>query len=175
MANKIRKIGLNTQDIKKTIQALETIKKEINSFPSDIEDILTEAVTYCQQITPISSNNGDHLANNTYWEKTSNGYRIVQEGDNVAYVEFGTGVKNTGTPHPQSANFGWKYGIGPTIFTRVDGKTGWFFPSNEEGTIKWKFTEGQKPNQQMYRTSLWLEKRLNAEIKMKMKKVKKQW
>lgn len=175
MANKVRKIGLNSQDIKKSIQSLQKMRQEITSFPKDIEDILTEAVKYCQSITPIGDGNGDHLRYNTYWEKTSKGYRIVQEGDNVTYIEFGTGVAKYDLVHPKSTQFGWAYGIGPHIFDTRDGRTGWFFPSFEEGKMKWKFTEGHKANMQMYKTALWLEKRLNTEVKMKMKRVMDQW
>lgn len=175
MANKVRKIGLNSEDIKKTIESLQKMQKEMDSLKKEIEDILTDAVNYCQSITPIGTTEGDHLRYNTYWEKTSKGYRLVQEGDNVAYVEFGTGLAELDVTHPKATEFGWTYGVGPNIFETREGRTGWFFPSVEEGAMKWKFTQGQKANMQMYKTALYLEKRLNKQIRMKMKKVRDWW
>ena len=175
LANKVRKIGLNTKDIQNVIKDLKSIEKEVNSLPKDIENILDEAVNYCQSITPISDKDGNHLRYNTYWEKTPTGYRIVQEGDSVAYVEFGTGVAKYDVTHPKSTQFGWAYGVGSHIFITKEGKTGWFYPTNVEGKNTFRFTEGQKANMQMYKTGIWLEKRLGVMVKMKMKRVNENW
>ena len=175
LANKVRKISLDTNEINKEIKRLQEIKNKVSSFPKDIEDILTEAVNYCMSITPIGWGE-NHLAYNTYWEKTPNGYRIVQEGDNVAYVEFGTGMAALDVTHPEATKFGWAYGVGPHIFVTDEGKTGWFFPKmNEQGVTRWYFTEGQRANMQLYKTAQWLEKRLNTEVKMTARWVKSKW
>lgn len=174
LANKVRKIGLNSKDIQDAINDLKSIKQDISSLPENIEDILDEAVRYCQSLTPISDKQGNHLRYNTYWEKTSTGYRIVQEGENVAFVEFGTGAVGTGSPHDKASTFGWAYGVGKHIFTTKSGRRGWFFPTDESYT-SFRFTEGQKANMQVYKTGIWLEKRLNQEIKMTMKRVNDKW
>lgn len=182
---KTRKISLDRSEISKAIQDLKSMKKEINSLPNDIEDILTQAVSYCQSITPISDKNGNHLRYNTYWEKTSKGYRIVQEGDHIAYVEFGTGAVGKAHPHESSEmidKVGWQYGVGNHIFTTSDGKTGWFYPTGEEYISKtgkksqvYKFTEGQPANMQMYKTALWLEKKLGQRINIVIDKAVRKW
>lgn len=170
-----RKISLDSKHIREAIKDLKEIEKEIDDLPKDIEKILDEAVIYCMKNTPISDKDGRHLRFNTYWEKTSDGYRIVQEGENVTYVEFGTGVVGENSPHPEASDFGWKYGIGEHIFTTKDGRRGWFFPLESGGEVQVRFTEGQKANMQMYKTARWLEERLDREIKMKMKRVDKKW
>lgn len=174
---KVRKIKLDKQSIQKAIKDLEQIEKNINSLPIVIEEILTEAVTYCKSITPISDNQGNHLVHNTYWEKTSKGYRIVQEGDNIAYVEFGTGIIGQSNPHESRqalSQANWHYGVGRTIFTTKDGRTGWFYPENEART-SWKFTEGQIANMQMYKTALWLEEKLGIKVKYIVDKAVSKW
>lgn len=175
MVNKVRKISLDSKDIQETIRDLQNMKSQLNSLPENIEEILDEAVRYCQSLTPISDNQGNHLRYNTYWQKTSKGYRIVQEGEGVTYVEFGTGLAKLDVTHPKATEFGWAYGVGSHIFTTKGGKTGWFFPTEEAGKMTFKFTEGQKANMQMYKTALWLEKKLNIEVKMTMKRVKDLW
>lgn len=174
MANKVRTISLDRQEIKKTIQDLQNMKKTIKGVPSDIESILDEAVLYCQSLTPISDGQGRHLVYNTYWTKTPSGYRIVQEGENVLYVEFGTGQVGSETPHELANKLGWVYGIGEHIFTTKDGKVGWFFPTDSTRT-EYRFTQGQRANMQMYKTAQWLSKKLNVEVKLFVEKVKQQW
>lgn len=168
-----RKISLDSQEIKKAITDLKKIKKNITKKTDEtIENLLDEAVKYCQSLTPISDNQGNHLRFNTYWEKTAKGYRIVQEGDNIAYVEFGTGMVGASSPHEDAGSLGWKYGVGPHIFTTKNGKTGWFFPTGESYTsLKtgkssqvYKFTQGQKANMQMYKTAVWLTERLGVQV-----------
>lgn len=170
----IKKISLDKKEIQKAINDLKSIQKDISStLPSNIESILDEAVEYCKSITPIGD--GDkHLVDNTYWEKTSTGYRIVQEGDNVAFVEFGTGVVGEASPHVGAGQFGWQYAVGSSIFVTKNGRIGWVYPTNDSGT-SFKFTEGQKANMQMYRTKIWLEEKLNQELSLTMKRVSSKW
>lgn len=165
---RVRKISLNTEDINQTIKDLKQMKKEIESVPKEIEKTLNEAVEYCKKMS------GNFIAN-TYWEKTAKGYRIVQEGEGVLYVEFGTGVKGAAQPHPAKSEFGLaEYNSGPTIRTTAGGKTGWDFPIDE--TMKeWRFTEGQPARQQMFLTGVWLRQRLGKEVAMRVEKAVKKW
>lgn len=169
----IRKISLDTDEIKKAITDLKNLKKNIEKkTDTAIEEVMTDAVKYCQSLTPISDNQGNHLRFNTYWEKTTKGYRLVQEGDHIAYVEFGTGVIGKSSPHVEAGKFGWQYGVGSHIFETKDGKTGWFFPTGEIYTSvktgvssqKYKFTQGQPANMQVYKTGLWLEEKLGVKV-----------
>lgn len=171
---KTRKISLNSNDIKKAIRDLQQMKKNIETLPTNIESILDEAVTYCKSITPISDKGGNHLADNTYWTKTPTGYRITQEGENVLFVEFGTGVVGENSPHDKASDYGWIYGTGEHIFTTKDGKRGWFFPLDNTGT-QIRFTQGQVANMQMYKTSLWLKERLQVEVKMVLNREVSKW
>lgn len=173
MANKTRAISLDRSEIKATIKTLKSMSSDIRNINTSLEKILDEAVKYCQSLTPISDGEGNHLRYDTYWEKTPNGYRIVQEGENVLYVEFGTGVVGAENPH-QLASTNWVYGVGEHIFTTSDGRTGWFYPADKEKR-KYKFTQGQPANMQMYKTAIWLSERLNKEVKIYMEKVKQKW
>lgn len=171
---KTRKISLNNNDVKKAIRDLQQMKRNIENLPSNIESILDEAVTYCRSITPISEYGGAHLKDNTYWIKTANGYRIVQEGENVLYVEFGTGAVGDSNQHAEASKNGWTYGVGEHIFTTKDGRRGWFYPASLINT-KYEFTEGQPANMQMYKTSLWLREKLQAEVKMVLNREVNKW
>lgn len=164
---KTRKIGLNTDDIQKAIKDLKQMKKDLE-MSKDIEKILDEAVAYCKE-------QSGNLEANTYWKKTPNGYQIVQEGEAVVYVEFGTGAKGMQSPHPQHMLYGLNdYNSGPTIHTTQDGRIGWFYPTDESRT-DWRFTEGQPARMQMYKTLIWLQKRLGTQVRLSVSKVVNKW
>lgn len=163
-----RKIKLDKSSIDQTIKVLQQMKNDINKIPNDIEQVLTEAVTYCKQ------QSGNFKAN-TYWEKTTTGYRIVQEGEGALYVEFGTGSKGMQNSHPQHNLFALNaYNSGETIFTTKDGRTGWFYPTDESKT-QYKFTEGQPARKQMYLTAIWLQQRLHTQVRLSLAKAVSRW
>lgn len=159
---------LETSSIKDTIKVLKQMQSDIKKLPDDIESILNEAVAYCVE------KSGNFKAN-TYWEKTNTGYRLIQEGEGAVYVEFGTGVKGMENPHPQHNVFNLNgYASGDTIFTTKDGKTGWFYPTDETKK-EWKFTEGQPARKQMYLTAIWLQQRLGTQVRLVFAKELNRW
>ena len=165
---KIRKIHLDTDEIDKTISVLKDMQNDLRKISTDIESILNEAVSYCV------SQSGNFIAN-TYWQKTEKGYRIIQEGEGVLYVEFGTGAKGAASPHPMHDQLGMDpYNSGPTIFTTKDGRTGWFYPLDDTRR-EWRFTEGQPARMQMYKTARWLEERLGTQVKLTVRKAENKW
>lgn len=159
---------LDSSSIKETINVLKQMQNDLNKIPNEIESILNEAVLYCVR------ESGNFKAN-TYWKKTENGYQIVQEGEGVLYVEFGTGSKGAASPHPEHQELGMNdYNSGGTIFTTKDGRTGWFYPTDSTQK-EWKFTEGQPARMQMYKTARWLEERLGTQVKLTVKKAVNRW
>ncbi len=161
-----RKITLDKKSIDDTIKVLKDIKKSIDST-SDIENILDEAVQYCIE---KSGNFNAH----TYWEETSEGYRIVQEGNGVIYVEFGTGVVGEDNPHPLYEQMGMEgYNSRKDHkFIAPDGRDAWTYPKAEGG---WGITSGQPARKQMYLTSQWLEEKLGREVLLKVKRATDKW
>lgn len=167
---KIRTISLSTKEIQDTIKELRRIKSELQNYPSDIESTLDQAVEYCKSLTPSES-----LRNSTYWEKTGTGYRIVQEGDGVAYVEFGTGVVGKEAEHhPLHGEMGMYEhdSVEGHKFIAPDGRRAWAYPKKEGG---WGMTSGQPAHMQMYKTGQWLEEKLGVAVSMSIDKVVKNW
>ena len=82
----------------------------------------------------------------------------IVAGGHCIYIEFGTGVIGSASPHPSPewiAFMSWAYGSGGTIFTTKDGRTGWYYPA-DDGT--WRFTEGMESRPFMYKTLQFLKK-----------------
>ncbi len=170
MASSERSIGLNSKDIQATIKALKNVTYYTDLDSEEMEKVLDRAVEYCKSLTPIGLGT-NHLYLSTRWEKTPLGYRIVQEGEGVLYVEYGTGIVGQANPHPDAGDIGWVYATGNTI--REDGS--WLVPKKENGTTQYFFTKGQKANKQMYMTARFLEEQLNVELKVKAKQIQTQW
>ena len=177
------KLELDSDEIKKTVRDLKNLRKSIREIDKAIEKVLDQAVKYCISITPVSDKDGNHLIDNTYWEKTPTGYRVVQEGKHVAFVEFGTGeIGESKGGHPAGDTVDWKYASGKHIFTTKDGKKGWYYPTGELYTSMktgktsevHKFTRGQIPHMQMWKTAEFIQEKLGSEVQyMIVKEVKK--
>ena len=83
---------------------------------------------------------------------------IYAEGESVAFVEFGTGVKGQNSPHRNGeylAKAAWQYATGPKIFTTQAGRVGWIYPTDDGG---FRFTEGMESRPFMYETALELQR-----------------
>lgn len=82
----------------------------------------------------------------------------------AVYVEFGTGVKGKGSPHPDVAILGWIYDV------NNHGELGWWYPTDDTDTNPTKrrskngtlyaWTKGMPSRPFMYNTA----ERLRAEI-----------
>lgn len=157
--------------LKSKANALKKISNGVSMTDKEIESILDEAIAYCASLTPSGTRGGAKTPIDTFWERTENGYRVVQQGESVMYLEYGTGTKGEESPHDMYETE-WVYNIGTHIFTTKDGRKGWFFPDTP---TTWKFTQGQKANMQMYKTAIFLSERLHTEIIRKRKWAKSQW
>lgn len=90
--------------------------------------------------------------------------KIIAKGDQVAYIEFGTGayageyegkLPTSGVPITNK----WSYYYDNPLYKRtVDGEKGWFTTQKEKGVLT--FEIGQKAGNQMYRVSKKLQEAL---------------
>ena len=83
-----------------------------------------------------------------YYSPTTN-VGIIKAGTYyAAYVEFGTGVVGSQSPHPNPQ--GWQYDV------NQHGDEGWVYYDDESGKFRW--TKGFKSRPFMYNTARQLEK-----------------
>lgn len=80
-----------------------------------------------------------------YYSPTLGAGFIVAGANYACYVEFGTGVKGVGSPHPVPQ--GWKYDV------NGHGDMGWFYFKDGE----WHWTKGMESRPFMYETVKELE------------------
>ena len=94
----------------------------------------------------IDLREGDVIKNGSQWF-------IYTDCDYAKFIEFGTGVVGENSPYPTSTPIEWNYASGKTIFTTIDGKTGWYFLARDGNVY---FTEGQPSRPFMYETAIEL-------------------
>ena len=154
-----------------SLSSVKEAEKKIRDYQKTLE---TKTAEYLQRLTDVGLLRAVDLvpiyhggAVNSITGYVEDNKGIIRAGGYCAFIEFGTGVKGEGSPHPSAeymAAMKWAYNVGTTIFTTKDGRTGWFFPA-DDGT--WKFTEGMPSRPFMYETALYLKseyKRIAKEI-----------
>lgn len=131
-----------------SLDEIKTAQQEIDKFVQDVEKkikdflkalcdegmtIYQAKITNAGTLQPIQPFNIEHKeeAHTAYFRVT----------DKVAvFIEFGTGLKGQGKPHPEASEVGWQYNIGDTI--AEDGS--WFYPTDESdpNPYKWYTKDG---------------------------------
>lgn len=169
------KVKLTASSLK---QAAKELEKYAKSLPQKTETLQAELAKQGQkkavaEINSMAKYGGSlvDIANSIKVYKVGNKYRISTDNFKAPYVEFGTGVKGSQSPHELSSEFGWGYQIG-SHFTMWHGMIGWWYPTtaddkntstrevkdeNGEPTGEYvAFTMGMPHRPFMYNTALYL-------------------
>lgn len=85
-------ITLDSASIDKAIQRIESYQKSIQSKANKLLMRLADiGVAEVQNCFAATNYHGDGGEPKIYREKTENGYKVVADGDDVLFIEFGTG------------------------------------------------------------------------------------
>ena len=109
-----------------------------------------DAIDTGELLNSIDLREGDIIKNGSQWF-------IYTDCDYAKFIEFGTGVIGENSPYPTSTPIEWNYASGKTIFTTIDGRTGWYYPTKDGQA---RFTEGQPSRPFMYETALELREQI---------------
>ena len=152
MAKTVIKFKLNERDIDRAIKEVRKFKKE---FLEKCNRLVEELTDYGVEVAKIKVAQLDavytgELMNSIegYFSPTY-GVGIIKAGAYyAAYVEFGTGVVGSQSPHPNPN--GWQYDV------NQHGDEGWIYYDDDSGQFRW--TRGFKSRPFMYETARQLEK-----------------
>lgn len=151
---------LSKKELDKAIEELKNYKKELNEkidlFVKKLAEkgveIAKDKVSIYQAIDSgklldsIELKEGDIIKNGAC-------YYVYTGCEYASFVEFGTGVMGEGTySHNMPEDINWNYASGQHVFTTKDGRTGWYYPTNEG----YKFTEGYPSRPFMTETAIML-------------------
>lgn len=139
---------------------------EIDRAIQDIKKFKREFLNKCNQLVKALTDEGAEIARvkvveldavytgelmnsiEGYYSPTTH-IGIIKAGTKyAAYVEFGTGVVGSQSPHPNTA--GWQYDV------NNHGDEGWVYYDDDSGKFRW--TKGFKSRPFMYNTARQLEK-----------------
>lgn len=152
MAKTIIKFKLDLKDIDRAIRQVQKFKVQFLEKCNRLVEALTEqgedvARIEVQQLDAVYT--GELLNSiDSYYSPTYNVGIIKAGAYYAAYVEFGTGVVGSQSPHPNPQ--GWQYDV------NGHGDEGWVYYDDESGNFRW--TKGFKSRPFMYNTARQLEK-----------------
>ncbi len=152
MAKTVIKFKLNLKDIDRAIRQVKKFRSQFIEKCNKLVEALTESG---QQVARIEVQQLDavftgELLNSidSYYSPTYNVGIIKAGAYYAAYVEFGTGVVGSQSPHPSPV--GWQYDV------NGHGDEGWVYFDDYSGEFRW--TKGFKSRPFMYNTARQLEK-----------------
>ena len=128
------KVRLSAEGVKQAVRELREYQAKVQAAASAIvaalasagEEFAVAAVLPFAETGQLASSIKAETSGNVGFVKCSCGYAV--------YVEFGTGIKGAGSPHPDTAILGWKYDI------NRHGELGWWYPTDNADPNPYKYT-----------------------------------
>lgn len=164
--------SLTKSDINRAIREIRACKAQLTEAMNALIRELAEqgAQIAKMQVASFDAVDTGELEGSIYgyFDPESRIGYVIAGAAHAFYVEYGTGVVGANSPHPEAAEAGWEYAIGPTIHQTKDGRIGWFYDASTDGDYvvsgsgQWRFTEGQPSRPFMYNTLVWLEEAAEA-------------
>lgn len=135
------KANLSVSSLQKLLNEVREYQNKVEAAPAKIVQSLAKMgeQEIDRNIDGIADKDGNVLATAGSYSFGDTGFAYMQ-GDQAAYLEYGTGYQGKLSPHPLASDAGWEYGSGSTIILTASGKVMWRYRMS--GTGQWKFTEG---------------------------------
>lgn len=127
---------------------LETMDATLTNTISKIERKLAEEGFELLKGNAPTYDIDGNITGSISMEKTSDGYRVVYSGEDVAYIEFGTGYKGLTNSYPNVealGQFDWEYD------SNNHGSSGWFYYSKRDGSKQYS-RGGMYPEMPVYKS-----------------------
>lgn len=126
------KVKLSSAGVRQAVRQLREYEAKVRAAPVKIVEALTSfgeetavmAVLPFAETGTLASSIKSEAGGNVGFVKCECGYAV--------YVEFGTGIKGAGSPHPDTAILGWKYDV------NNHGELGWWYPTDESDPNPYK-------------------------------------
>lgn len=142
-------ITVKVNGLTETLRRIEEYKNGVQRKANELARRLAEmGATNVSLMFARAIYDGQNDFNVTVEDTNSGGYKIVVNGETVAFVEFGAGV-TYGYGHPQAGQFGVGPGTYPSGKGHWNDPQGWWIPRDKGGG----HTYGNPPNMPMYNTA----------------------
>lgn len=144
---------LSVSSLDKLLSDVKGYKAKVEAAPDKITEHLAEigAGAIQQNIAGITDPDGN--APGTVGKEVDGGSaKVFEHGDQIAYLEYGTGEQGAASPHPKAAEAGRRYNVGPRIRKMKNGKMMWHYKDKLRG--HWRTTDGIPAQKQVFRAAL---------------------
>lgn len=152
MAKTTIQFKLDEDEIKRAIREVKAYKRLfLQKCENLVKELTAQGAEIARvQVTQLDAIYSGDLKNSIGdYFSTKTGVGIIRADTYYAiYVEFGTGVVGSQSPHPDPQ--GWQYDV------NNHGDKGWVY--YDEKAMKWRWTKGFKSRPFMYNTARELEK-----------------
>ena len=152
MAKTVIRFSLDTNDIDRAIKELKLFKTQFIEKCNRLVETLTDTGVEVArvEVQRLDAWYTGELMNSidSYYSPTYNVGIIKAGAYYAAYVEFGTGVVGSQSPHPDPQD--WQYDV------NNHGDKGWVYYDDYSGKFRW--TKGFKSRPFMYNTARQLER-----------------
>lgn len=118
------KAQLSVSSLGDLVSALKAYREKVSAAPGKMVQALTKfgEEQISRGLDDIVDKDGNYLAAAGSEQSGAKGLAYMQ-GEQAAFLEFGTGVEGRDSPHPQAGEAGWGYGSGAAISSAGD----WFY------------------------------------------------
>lgn len=138
---------LSVSSLEKLLSDVKSYRDKINAAPEKITARLAEigAQAINDNIAGITDPDGNALG--TVSVEINDTHAIVSHtGEQVAYLEYGTGSKGAAAPHEKSGEANWQYNSGERIKRMKNGKLMWRYYDKLKG--HYRITNGLSAQRQ---------------------------
>lgn len=148
------KAGLSVGSLDALLKNLDTYKQKVEAAPARICDVLLDTgKEVIDQVVggiedPIGNAPGIVTANRRYSAGAAQA-QLSYSGSQVAFIEYGVGLKGQEHPHPVASEAGWSYNTGKKI--RRPSNT-WTYYDKLQGKLR--VTQGMPARMPVLRASL---------------------
>lgn len=144
---------LSVSSLDKLLSDVKDYKAKVEAAPARITEQLAKigAGAITQNIAGITDPDGN--APGTVGMQAEGGSgKVFEQGDQVAYLEYGTGEQGAENKHPKYEVSGWQYGSGKNIRKMKNGKMMWHYYDRLRG--HWRTTNGIPAQKQVFRAAI---------------------
>lgn len=152
------RIKLDAAGIDRAISQLEEYKRHIQRSVSRLLDSMCKEGEWWAVNSLGHIDTGETLSTIAAYREGNRG--LIEAAGHAIWIEFGTGPKGLGSPHPSGEwlnEADWQYCSGPTIRFE-NGAVGWYYPADEDDPdTEWIWTQGIPAQHFMYDTAQHLQ------------------
>lgn len=144
---------LSVSSLDQLLSDLKAYKKKVDEAPEKITARLAEIGEQAINANIAGITDLDGNAPGIVSVDIDGAHSVVsQAGEQIAYLEFGTGAQGANSPHPLAGDAGWQYNSGEHIRPTKNGKMMWRYYDRLKD--HWRITDGIPAQRQVLEAAL---------------------